>query len=127
MLSIAAAGFDETVEVSFRFEDLAFPAELLLVLTNNRVRLLVPELESRQNLAEVVLGLGKDLLNRLVRWNREDGHIHGLGAARAENGDGRDDAQTTFGADEELLEVETFMLAHLLHLYTYQCCLSSAC
>lgn len=107
MLRVAAAGLNETVEVALVLEHLAVASEMLLMmLAHDSVCLLVPELKRRQNLAEVVLGVREHGLHGLVRLNREDGDVHGLGAAGAHDRDTSDDTQASLGADEELLEVE---------------------
>lgn len=112
MLAVASASLNEAVELALVLEDFAhLLTGLSLVVANDVVGLLVPELESGENLAQVLLGLGEDLLDSLVGLCREHRHVHGFGAAGAQNGHGRDDAKRSLRTDEQLLEIEASLSA----------------
>lgn len=70
--------------------------------------LLVKELEGRKNLTEVSLGFTKDLLDSLIGRQGENGNVHGCGTTWAKDGDGSNNPDSSFRADEELLDVEAY-------------------
>lgn len=82
--------------------------------------LLVKELEGRKDLTKVSLGFAKDLLDGLIGRQGENGDVHGWGTTRAKDGDGSNYTDGSFGADEELLDVEAYDRIQIL-LYLLDC------
>lgn len=82
--------------------------------------MLVKELEGRKDLTKVSFGFAKDLLDGLIGRQGENGDVHGRGTTRAKDGDGSNYTDSSFGADEELLDVEAYDRIQIL-LYLLNC------
>lgn len=81
------------------------------VLVNHLETLLVKELESAQDLADVLLGCRETRLDGLEGGQREQGNVHRRRSSRAEDGDGGDDAEGSLRSNEKLLQIETYIEA----------------
>lgn len=78
MIVVAATGLDEDVEGASTF-GLTLEGSLLAGVVQDELEsLLVPELESREDLAEVTASLLEHLLYALEVGNGENGNVDGL-------------------------------------------------
>lgn len=101
VLGVGAARLDETVEGMSTFQR----PLVLRDAVDEVLALRIHEFEGGEDLRELGLRFAEGELHFLEAFEAEEGDVQGFGALGAEDGDGGDDADGAFAADEELLEV----------------------
>jgi hypothetical protein len=94
MLGIAPSSLYQTIKVSLILKHLS--RSIPLMMPHKVITGFIKHLERAQYFTQMRFGFQVDFLNRFVTVERKDGYVGYCRAARAEDGNGRDDPDGSF-------------------------------